>query len=652
MGKPARKTSLTAKITAASLAITLLALLVLSTVFIVTARNIMKQQITSRTTENIHALRDRLLAHFNEWNGLITLTAIAASHFITPEGIDSESLQNLFVRNMETQLEVIDMYATSSTLWDGPGGFAVFGGGWIPPQTRWINTDRPWFLAAKANPELVGYTEPYICADTGSLVITIAKVIRDRFDREIGVAGIDVDIAFLNGLLKEKPFMPGQDIFLMNKQGLLIAHPGTAALENNFFDEFNFAHYRSAVLSPEPFASYGRDFFVYSELIPDLDWILVSIIPTASVFAEANQFALRMVFMGIALLAAAAIASVAFTHKRLTIPIRRIRDEAGSLSNMDFSVSIKISENNEIGEMQRAMVKIRDNLKSNFALFSENASKVSRAVHDLSSSAREITATANEQSATVSEIVSTMECSRNLSEQAAVKTTEVAELAAQTEHLSQHGAELHGANEGMMADIRAQNKKVVNEISGLTDVLSRICESVQFIDSIADRTKLIAFNAALEASSAGEAGHRFAVVAGEIRRFADNVVESVAEIKDRVFELQEASSALISEAGISSHAIDSGYNRMLEQKEVFGSIVDVSQSVAIRSQQISNLSRQQELASEQVFTALKEISAGVQQFVSATASTSTAADSLNDMARELREALVQYNVANGEPYDN
>jgi len=346
----------------------------------------------------------------------------------------------------------------------------------------------------------------------------------------------------------------------------------------------------------------------------------------------------------IALLGSSVIAVIfAFVvSSSLTRPIHEIEKVSAALAAMDFSVHIDASRKDEIGKMQRAFMKIRDSLKSNFSLFSQNASKVSNAVYDLSSSAKEITTTANEQSTSVAEIVSTMENNNGLSGQIAIKTTEVAELAAQTESLSQHGANLHGANEHMMADIRKQNSKVVDEIRNLTDVLFRINESVQFIDTIADRTKIIAFNAALEASSAGDAGQRFSVVASEIRRFAVNVVESVSEIKERISELQDASESLISEADIGSNVIDSGYNRMIEQKEVFENIVDVSQNVAVRSQQISNLSKQQELASGQVFTALKEISAGVNQFVVATGSTSAAADNLKGIAQELKETLARY----------
>ena len=352
----------------------------------------------------------------------------------------------------------------------------------------------------------------------------------------------------------------------------------------------------------------------------------------------------------IAFLVSAVIATIfaLVVSSSLTRPIHEIEKVSEALAAMDFSVHIDSSRRDEIGKMQRAFMQIRDSLKSNFSMFSQNASKVSSAVYDLSSSAKEITSTANEQSASVAEIVSTLENNKGLSGQIAIKTTEVAELAVQTENLSQHGADLHGANENMMADIRKQNSKVVDEIKNLADVLLRINESVQFIDTIADRTKIIAFNAALEASSAGEAGQRFGVVASEIRRFAANVVESVVEIKERILELQDASESLISEADIGSQAIDSGYNRMVEQKEVFENIVDVSQNVAVRSQQISNLSKQQELASVQVFTALKEISAGVNQFVVATTSTSAAADNLKSIAQELRETLARYQATGRE----
>ncbi len=66
---------------------------------------------------------------------------------------------------------------------------------------------------------------------------------------------------------------------------------------------------------------------------------------------------------------------------------------------------------------------------------------------------------------------------------------------------------------------------------------------MDLINTVADQTKLIAFNAALEASSAGESGKRFSVVASEIRRLADSVTDSTHEIEDRIQEIQDSISA-------------------------------------------------------------------------------------------------------------
>jgi methyl-accepting chemotaxis protein len=317
-----------------------------------------------------------------------------------------------------------------------------------------------------------------------------------------------------------------------------------------------------------------------------------------------------------------------------------------TLEDNDLSVGMEAFSRDEIGELMLALDGFLEKLRYAFITFNENASMVSTAVYDLSTSAKEISATANEQSASVAEIVSTVENNKELCEQVATKTSEVAELAARTGELSLQGAAIRDVNEDMMLDIRDQNAKIIDEIRNLVDTLSRVDESVQLIDTIADQTKLIAFNAALEASSSGEAGSRFAVVASEIRRFADNVVESVVEIKEKISELQVASQALIGEANDGAETIESGYNSLVEQKKVFESIVEVSQNVAASSWQISALSRQQELASAQIFIALKEISSGVNQFVTATASTSATVDGLNKMSIELKDTLAKYQTKN------
>lgn len=371
---------------------------------------------------------------------------------------------------------------------------------------------------------------------------------------------------------------------------------------------------------------------------------------------QRQRFMRSLGFVALASLLAFVI--VILSNIRISRSTAKLKGLFAALEENDLSVELSDQTRDEFGELLAAFNSFLEKLRTAFNSFSQSAVMISSSVFDLSASAKEISTTANEQSASVAEILSTMEGNKDLSAQGAAKTREVAELAVQTQELSRRGAELRDANQDMMGMIRNEHGKIIEEINGLADILTRINESIAIIDSIADQTKLIAFNASLEAAASVDVNTegmgdttRFSVVAAEIRRFADNVVDSTSEIKEQIQELQRASQSLIGEANNGRLQIDQGYERVVKQKEVFEQIVEVSQNVAVRSQQISDLSKQQEYAAAQIFVALKEISAGVNQFVTATASTSKTADTLNVMSVELRDILAEYRTGKAGPED-
>ena len=361
--KKTRKSSLSAKIAIVCLSVTFLTALLLSAVFITNARGIIQQQATTSTIDNIHSLRDQLLASFNEWGALVSLTATAMPSMIAETPVNADALRNHFRRNLEARPGAMRLYVSSNVNWLQPDGFVILYPHVDLPAT-WDNTERPWFLTAKANPHRVGYTEPYVDAATGQLAISVTKNVYDDLGRDLGVVAADVGLAFLTSMLEEKVTIYGHNIFLIDRKGLFITHhDANALLRDDFFIEFGLGHYRSDVLGRPHFFHMGRDVLIYSELIPLVDWILVSTVPTAAIFAEMNAFILRMVLIGIALLAVAAVVSILFTYKELTVPIRTLKSAADSLAGMDFTVDIKKTVNDEIGSMQLALITIRDNLK-------------------------------------------------------------------------------------------------------------------------------------------------------------------------------------------------------------------------------------------------------------------------------------------------
>ena len=89
-----------------------------------------------------------------------------------------------------------------------------------------------------------------------------------------------------------------------------------------------------------------------------------------------------------------------------------------------------------------------------------------------------------------------------------------------------------------MEEIKTRSQSSANKILSLGERSQQIGQVLEIINTIADQTKILALNAAIEAARAGEAGKGFSVVAIEIRKLAESVVDSTGEISTIMTEIQ------------------------------------------------------------------------------------------------------------------
>lgn len=96
------------------------------------------------------------------------------------------------------------------------------------------------------------------------------------------------------------------------------------------------------------------------------------------------------------------------------------------------------------------------------------------------------------------------------------------------------------------AERAQQNSALVSErIAALSQHTQRIAEILEVIKGIANKSDLLALNAALEGTKAGEAGRGFSLVATQMQRLAESVMRSVADIKDLTGNVTEATQATV-----------------------------------------------------------------------------------------------------------
>ncbi|GHS86971.1 hypothetical protein FACS189487_02210 [Campylobacterota bacterium] len=127
--------------------------------------------------------------------------------------------------------------------------------------------------------------------------------------------------------------------------------------------------------------------------------------------------------------------------------------------------------------------------------------------------------------------------------------------------------------------IKNGHDNIIAGIMRLGGQVTKIKDFVRSISAVTDQTKVIAFNAALEAASAGESGKRFSVVSSEINRLTDDVAKITKQIREHIEEIFATSSALIVSSEAGAEQIVLGGKFVSELLESFKNIGNESELV-------------------------------------------------------------------------
>ena len=93
------------------------------------------------------------------------------------------------------------------------------------------------------------------------------------------------------------------------------------------------------------------------------------------------------------------------------------------------------------------------------------------------------------------------------------KGTSISKIAAKINEDTVAFLRIFEKSRNKIEEIKTTNDKIACSVIALSDQIVRITGYLNMINTITDQTKVVSFNAALEAASAGENGKRFAVVA-------------------------------------------------------------------------------------------------------------------------------------------
>jgi len=355
------------------------------------------------------------------------------------------------------------------------------------------------------------------------------------------------------------------------------------------------------------------------------------------------NFWLYLIMAIVTLLAAGTVGYV--IYRQVSEPVGNMLGIAQRIAEGDLApVDVDLDRKDELAQLQAALAQMVEYLRGIITRIRGATLHISSSSEQVNATLNEHAGVANSSAAAVSETTSTMEEMAIIAAQIAERAGSVVDNASQAQEDAKCGARAVADTVIKLDEIRAANESNTEEIITLGRRTRRIGEVMELIDNIASRTKLIAFNASLEAAAAGESGRRFGVVALEVRRLADNVVESTEEIRERVEEIQAATNALILASEQEAKRIAEGVASGQDASDALRQILESSESTTMAAQQISLSTRQQRTAAEQVVDAVRSIENGSHAVAAGSQEANRVITDLVHLAEELQQAIAQFEV--------
>lgn len=264
-------------------------------------------------------------------------------------------------------------------------------------------------------------------------------------------------------------------------------------------------------------------------------------------------------------------------------------------------------------------------------------------IDSLAVSSNQIAATMNEQERTISdqassvnETTTTVEELGATSRQTAQQADVSSQGARQALELSEKGTDSVQRTMRGINDLQYKVTAIAEQIVNLSEQTGQISSISELVTDVANETNMLALNAAVEAARAGEQGKGFSVVAGEIRKLAEQTKKSAEKINSLVGDIQAAINSTIMVTDQGQKTAIEGIKLAENSAVAFKEIADAVNNVFVNNQQISMSSKQQAVAVQQVISAMNAINLGAKESSTGIRQVRSVANEMNQNATTLK----------------
>lgn len=323
--------------------------------------------------------------------------------------------------------------------------------------------------------------------------------------------------------------------------------------------------------------------------------------------------------------------------------ILRLLDEIADLADGDLRSYATVSED-FTGAIADSINFAIDQLRDLVSRIHETSQEVARYTLDTQSITNQLAEASEHQAQEIAGASTAMNEMAQSIDQVSSNASESAEVAERSVQIASNGAQVVNRSIEGMDTIREQIQETSKRIKRLGESSQEIGNIVSLINDIADQTNILALNAAIQASMAGEAGRGFAVVADEVQRLAERSASATKQIETLVKTIQtDTNEAVISMEQTATEVVR-GANLAKDAGIALDEIQKVSGDLANLIASISDAAKLQSASASHIATTMTVVQEITSQTTTATFDTARSVSELANMAESLRESVTDFKL--------